>query len=82
MKSSSKLYCRGSFVFQQSDAQDEELRMQQVHEEKQQRLRQFQEDVKHRVQKLEKLKREQQLADSYKAVSECSVVVIIYASII
>ena len=52
-------------------AAEEGARIRQVHEEKQRRLRQFQVDVKRRVAVMDRIKKEHQLAQSYKAVSRC-----------
>ena len=56
-------------VYLQHSAKAEEYRIQKEREEKEARLKQFQEDVKKRVAELAKLKRKQELEKSYKAVS-------------
>ena len=55
--------------FLQHSAEAEESRIQRELEEKAVRLRRFQEDVKKRVVELARVKRQQELQKSYKAVS-------------
>ena len=54
------------------DATAEDKRIRELHEEKERKLKRFQEDVKLRVQKLEKHKHQQQLQKSYEAVCNFS----------
>ena len=55
---------------QQISAAQEEERVRELRQEKDRRLRQFQDDVKQRVVHLARLKRQQQLVQSFKAVGE------------
>jgi len=64
-----------SWACQQSSAQQEELRLQQLQQEKAAKLEQFQDEVRRRVIAIDRLKRIQQLQKSQIAVSSFKMIV-------